>query len=76
MTSSAFIFDLFFFILVGNQDMDKILDKFEFLSDPITDYGVSCPLASEKYSAPRFSQPFHFIKFLYYLQIIRTGIIS
>ena len=28
--------------------MHKSLDQFEFRSDPTTDYGVSCPLASEK----------------------------
>ena len=31
------------FILVGNQDMHKSLDEFEFWSDPTTDEGVSCP---------------------------------
>ena len=39
--SSTFIFNLIF--LVGNQDMHKSLDEFEFRSDPKTDYGVSCP---------------------------------
>ena len=41
--SSAFIFHLIFFFLVGNQGTHKIVDKFELRSDPITDYGVSCP---------------------------------
>ena len=34
---------LIFFILVGNQDIHKSMDEFEFWADPITDYGVSCP---------------------------------
>ena len=49
---------LIFFIIVGNQAMHKSLDEFEFLPGPITDYAVSCHWASEKYSFPRFSQPF------------------
>ena len=35
-------------ILAGNEDMHKILDKFEFRSDRTTDYGVNCPWASKK----------------------------
>ena len=31
------------FIPVGYQDIHKSMDEFEFRSDPITDYGVSCP---------------------------------
>ena len=38
-----------FFILVGNEDMHKILDEFEFRPDRTTDYGVSCPWASKKF---------------------------
>ena len=41
--SSTFIFHLIFFIPVGYQDIHKSMDDFEFRSDPITDYGVSCP---------------------------------
>ena len=35
--------DVLIFILVGNKDIYKSMDEFEFRSDPITDYGVSCP---------------------------------
>ena len=34
--------------------MLKSLDEFEFLSDPTTDYKVSCTLASEKLVSPGF----------------------
>ena len=36
------VFDPFLFILAGNEDMHKILDKFEFRPDWTTDYRVSC----------------------------------
>ena len=36
------------FKLAGNEDMHNILDEFEFRPDVTTDYGVSCPWASEK----------------------------
>ena len=36
---------LILFILAGNQDMHKISDKFEFLPDRTTDYGVIRPWA-------------------------------
>ena len=39
-----------FFILAGNEDINKISDKFEFRPDQTVDYGVSCPWASKKYS--------------------------
>ena len=45
---SAFIFVWIFIILAGNKDNHKSLDEFEFLSDPITNYWVSCPWVSEK----------------------------
>ena len=35
-------FDWILFILAGNEDMHKILDKFEFQPDWTADYGVSC----------------------------------
>ena len=35
-------FDLILFILAGNKDMHKILDKFQFRPDGTTDYGVGC----------------------------------
>ena len=41
-------------ILVGNQDIHKTMDEFEFRADPITDYRVSCPLASETIHSPGF----------------------
>ena len=46
--SSAFIFDLIFFVPAGNKDMHKSLDEFEFQPDPTTDYSVNCPLAFDK----------------------------
>ena len=36
------------FKLTGNEDMHNILDEFEFRPNRTTDYGVSCPWASEK----------------------------
>ena len=36
-------FHSIFFMLVGYQDIHKSMDEFEIWSDPITDYGVSCP---------------------------------
>ena len=40
--------DPILFKLTGNEDMHNILDEFEFRPDQTTDYGVSCPWASEK----------------------------
>ena len=40
--------DPILFKLAGNEDMHNILDEFEFQPDSTTDYGVSCPWASEK----------------------------
>ena len=40
---SAFIFVWILFILAGNKDNQKSLDKFEFRPDLITYYRVSCP---------------------------------
>ena len=40
--------DPILFKLAGNEDMHNILDEFEFRPDLTTDYGVSCPSASEK----------------------------
>ena len=42
------VFDWILFILAGNYDIHKSLDEFEIRLNPTTDYGVSCPLASEK----------------------------
>ena len=36
------------FILAGIEDMHESLDEFEFQQDSTSDYGVSCPWASEK----------------------------
>ena len=40
--------DPILFKLAGNEDMHNILDEFKFRPDLTTDYGVSCPWASEK----------------------------
>ena len=40
--------DPILFKLAGNEDMHNILDEFAFQPDQTTDYGVSCPWASEK----------------------------
>ena len=40
--------DPILFKLAGNEDMHNILDEFEFRPDQTSDYGVSCPWASEK----------------------------
>ena len=42
-------FDLILFILAGNEDMHKILDRFKFWPAWTTDYRISCPLASKKF---------------------------
>ena len=59
----AFIFHLIFFIPVGYQDIHKSMDEFEFRSDPITDYRVSCPIVSENYTFTRFPMQFLFRSF-------------
>ena len=61
--AQVFIFHLIFFIPVGNQDLHKSMDEFEFRSDPITDYGVSCPWVSENYTFTRFPMQFLFRSF-------------
>ena len=43
------VFDPIRFILAGNEDMHKILDKFEFWPDWTTDYGVSCLWGLKKF---------------------------
>ena len=42
--------DPIFFKLAGNKDMHNIMNEFEFRPDQTTDYGVSCPWASKKYT--------------------------
>ena len=44
----SYAIDPILFKLTGNEDMHNILDEFEFRPDQTTDYGVSCPWASEK----------------------------
>ena len=39
--SSAFIFDLIFFIPAGNKDNHKSLDEFDFKVEPTSDGGVN-----------------------------------
>ena len=39
----SFAIDPILFKLAGNEDMNNILDEFEFRPDRTTDYGVSCP---------------------------------
>ena len=46
--SSIFVFQWFFFVLAGNKDNYNISYEFEFLPDPTSDCGVSCPLVFEK----------------------------
>ena len=41
-------------ILVGNEDIHKSMDKFEFGQDLKSDYGVSCPRVSKKLTSPIF----------------------
>ena len=45
--STFSVFSPILFILAGNAYMHKISDEFEFRPDRTTDYGVSCPWASE-----------------------------
>ena len=42
--------DPIFFKLAGNKNMHNIMNEFDFRPDRTTDYGVSCPWASKKYS--------------------------
>ena len=42
------VFDWIYFILASKDDIHKILNEFEIRRDPTMDYGVGCPLASEK----------------------------
>ena len=52
----------------------EILDEFESGPDSITDYGVRCPLASEKmmYNVVSTLAPQVFIGFSSFLQVMRT----
>ena len=67
--------DPILFKLAGNEDRHNILDEFEFRPDLTTDYGVSCPWASEngKNEFIMFSRLFLIGSFSY-LQVMRTYI--
>ena len=71
--SCAFIFNLIFFVLSGTEDMHECLDQFEFRQDPITDYEVNCPWASEKlmYNVVNLLAPSFLIESSF-LQVTRT----
>ena len=58
--------------------MHECLDEFEFRQDPTTDYGVSCPWASEKsmYNIVNNLAPSFFIESSSFLQVTRTTIKS
>ena len=58
--------------------MHETLDEFEFRQDPTTDYGVSCPWASEKnmYNVVNNLAPSFFIESSSFLQVTRTTIKS
>ena len=47
---SSFIFDRIFVKLSGNQDSHQISDEFEFRSDQISHFGVTCPCGRNKFS--------------------------
>ena len=42
------VFDQIHYILAGNHDIHKSLNEFQIRRDPTMDYGVGCPLVSEK----------------------------
>ena len=69
---------MIFFILAGNEDMHESLDEFEFRQDPTTDYGVSCPWASEKSmnNVVNTLAPSFLIESSSFMQVRRTTIIS
>ena len=58
--------------------MHESLDEFEFRQVPTTDYGVSCPWASEKsmYNVVNTLAPSFLIEFSSLMQVRRTTIIS
>ena len=51
---SAFIFDLIFFILAGNEDIYKILDEFKIRPYRAKDCGVSCENMHESLDELKF----------------------
>ena len=44
LASSFLIESASFLHFAGNEDMHKFLNEFEFLPDPINDYGAKMPL--------------------------------
>ena len=78
MGSSAFIFGWIFIILASNRDSYKSLNEFEFLSDPITSYWVSCPWVVENwmYNVVRTLAPSFLIGSYSFLKVTRTAIKS
>ena len=58
--------------------MHESLDEFEFRQDPTTDYGVSCPWASEKsmYNVVTTLAPLLSIESSFFMQVRRKTIIS
>ena len=56
--------------------MHKNLDEFEFRQDPTTEYGVSCPWASEKsmYNVVNTLAPSSLNESSSFLQVTRTNI--
>ena len=67
-----------FFILAGNKPYNKSLDEFEFWQVSITDFGVSCPWASEKSmnSVVTTLGPSFLIESSSFLQATRKPIVS
>ena len=75
---SAFIFVWIFFILAGNKTNHKSLYEIEFWPDSISDFGVSCPWASEKSMnnvVTTLAPPFLIVSSSF-LQVTRTTMIS
>ena len=58
--------------------MHKSLDEFEFRRDPTSDYGLSCPWASEKsmYIVVNTLAPSFLIESSTFMQVRRTTILS
>ena len=73
MQSRAFIINWILVILADIEGMHLSLDEFEFRQDTTTDYGVSCPLASEKskYNVVNTLAPLFLIESSSFLQVTR-----
>ena len=76
--SNAFNFDWNFFILAGNKDLHLSWDVLEFQPDLTTDYGVTCPWASEKsmYNFVNTLAPSFLLETSSFLQVTKTNIKS